>query len=46
MTAITVTATGWMVDMGLIKINDIWLSEAPQDVIYNEQKGTRATLIY
>ena len=31
--------------MDVINVNDIWLSEAPEDVMYNEQKGVRATLI-
>lgn len=31
--------------MDVIKVNDIWLSEAPEDIMYNEQKGVRATLI-
>ena len=31
--------------MDVINVNDTWLSEAPEDVMYNEQKGVRATLI-
>ena len=31
--------------MDVINVNDIRLSEAPENVMYNEQKGVRATLI-
>lgn len=34
-----------MADMDVIKVNDIWLSEAPDDIMYNEQRGVRATII-